>query len=89
MLDLFYQAQWDELYAFFAEGHPPLAVQLLVVNTIFFMVFILRRARGARSLRSETAMVVQGLLLFANASILFQDYVWHYKDRLIDAIPSF
>jgi hypothetical protein len=45
--------------------------------------------RGARSLRSETAMVVQGLLLFANAAILFQDYVWHYKDRLIDAIPTF
>ena len=89
MLDLFYQAQWNELYAFFAEGDPPLAVQLLVVNTIFFVVFILRRARGARSLRSETAMVVQGLLLFANASILFQDYVWHYKDRLIDAVPSF
>jgi hypothetical protein len=89
MLDLFYEVRWHEIYAFFAEGEPPLALQLLVVNTIFFMVFIQRRMRGARSLRSETAMVVQGLLLFANAAILFQDYFWHYKDRLIDAIPTF
>ena len=89
MLDLFFQAQWDELYAFFAEGQPPLAIQLLVVNTIFFVVFIMRRARGARSLRAQTATTVQGLLIFANAVVLFQDYVWQYKDRLIDAIPSF
>ncbi len=89
MLDLFYQARWHELYAFFAEGHPPLAVQLLVVNTIFFVVFILRRARGVRSMRAQTATTVQGFLIFANAVVLFQDYVWQYKDRLIAAIPTF
>jgi len=89
MLDLFYQARWRELYAVLAEGNPPLAVQLLVVNTIFFVVFIMRRARGARSLRSETATTVQGLLIFANAVVVFQDYLWQYKDRLVDAIPAF
>ena len=88
MLDLFYQARWGELHAFFAKGNPPLAAQLLVVNTIFFVVFIMRRARGARSLRAQTATTVQGLLIFANAMVLFQDYMWQYKDRLIDAIPN-
>jgi hypothetical protein len=89
MLDLFYQARWHELYAFFANGQPPLALQLLVVNTLFFVVFIMRRARGARSLRAQTATTVQGLLIFANTVVLFQDYLWHYKHLLIDAIPTF
>jgi hypothetical protein len=87
MLNLFYQARWGEMFAFFSEGNPPLVVQLLAVNTIFFVVFILRRARGARSLRSETAMTIQGLLIAANSVVLFQDYVWRYKNLLIDAIP--
>jgi hypothetical protein len=47
----------------------------------------MRRARGARSLRSETAMTIQGLLIAANSVVLFQDYVWRYKNLLIDAIP--
>jgi len=89
MLDLFYQVRWGETFAFFSEGDPPLAVQLMAVNTIFFVVFILRRARGARSLRAETAMAIQGLLIAANSVVLFQDYVWYYKDRLIAAIPPF
>ncbi len=88
MLNLFYQARWGEMFAFLSEGNPPLVVQLLTVNTIFFVVFILRRARGARSLRSETAMTIQGLLIGANCVVLFQDYVWQYKNRLLDAIPN-
>ncbi|MGQ0485691.1 MAG: hypothetical protein ACT4SY_10105 [Hyphomicrobiales bacterium] len=87
MLDLFYQARWGELYAFFAEGEPPLALELLIVNTMFFVVFIMRRARGARTVRSETAVAMQGFLIFANTVVLFQDYLWQYKNRLLDAIP--
>jgi hypothetical protein len=92
MMDLFFQARWGELYGFFAEGQPPLLAQLLVVNTIFFVVFIMRRMRGAHTLRAQTATTVQGLLIFANTMVLFQDYFWHYwhyKDRLIEAIPTF
>ncbi|MGB8312861.1 MAG: hypothetical protein WCE69_00065, partial [Aestuariivirga sp.] len=59
MLELFREARWDELYAFFAAGNPPLVLQLLVLNTIVFMVFMLRRMRGVRTLRSETASMVQ------------------------------
>jgi hypothetical protein len=87
MLDMFYQARWGELYAFLAEGNPPLIVQLMVVNTIFFVVFIMRRRRGARSMRAQTASTIQGLLIFANTIVLFQDYFWQYRDRLMDAIP--
>lgn len=72
MLELFKEARWDELYAFFAMGNPPLVLQLLVLNTIVFMVFMLRRMRGVRTLRSETASMVQSLLLFTNMLVIFE-----------------
>ena len=75
MLDLFRDARWDELYAFFDSGHPPLMVQLLALNTIVFMLFIVRRMRGAKTLRAETASLVQSLLLVANMLAIFQENI--------------
>jgi hypothetical protein len=75
MLDLFREARWDELYAFFAKGHPPLMAQLLALNTIVFMLFIVRRMRGARALRAETASMVQSMLLVANMLAIVQDKI--------------
>ena len=66
------QSDWDEVYAFFAQGSPPLAIQILVVNTIFFMLWIVRRLRGAPALSRETSIVVQAILVIANLAILFQ-----------------
>ena len=75
MLDLFFRAPWGELYGFFGRGEPTLALQLLALNTVFFVLFIFRRMRGAHAMRMETATTVQSLLIFANALIMFQDYV--------------
>ena len=75
MLDLFRDARWDELYAFFNKGSPPLMAQLMALNTIFFMLFIVRRMRGKKTLRSETASLVQSLLLVANMLAIFQDNI--------------
>jgi len=68
-----WQADWDELYAFLAQGSPPLAVQILVINTIFVMLWIIRRMRGAPALRRETSIAVQAILIIANLAILFQN----------------
>jgi len=68
----FQQSDWDEVYAFFAQGSPPLAIQILIVNTIFFMLWIVRRMRGAPALRRETSIAVQAILVIANLAILFQ-----------------
>jgi hypothetical protein len=76
-MDLFWAARWGELYAFFSQGEPPLAVQLLAFNTIFFVLWILRRMRDAPALRSGTANVVQVLLIAANVMILFQKDIEH------------
>ena len=72
MLQLFLSTQWDEIYDFFAAGHPPLITQLLLLNTICFALWIARRMRGAPALRPATATYVQSLLLFSNALILFE-----------------
>ncbi len=72
MNDLFLHARWGELYAFFSQGNPPLAFQILALNTIFFVLWILRRMRDAPALRAKTANIVQGLLIGANIMIIFQ-----------------
>ena len=75
MLDLFRDARWDELYAFFESSHPPLIFQILALNTVVFMLFIARRMRGAKTLRAETASTVQSMLLFANMLVIFRENI--------------
>jgi hypothetical protein len=83
MLELFRDARWDELYAFFARGNPPLIAQILGINTIVFMLFIVRRMRGASTLRSETASLVQSLLLVANMLAIFQENIRNAFQRFL------
>ena len=73
MIDLFLNAPWNELYGFFARGEPPLVFQLLLLNTVIFVLFMFRRLRGARAMRHETAVTVQSLLILANALIMFRE----------------
>jgi hypothetical protein len=75
MLEFITDARWDELYAFFMKGTPPLIAQLMALNTVIFMLFMVRRMRGKRALRVETASLVQSLLLFANMLAIFQDRI--------------
>ena len=73
--NLLFQARWDELYNFFADGYPPLIVKLLVINTIFLMFYVFRRATAKHRLRPTTAYAVQGLLIATNALAMFQNDV--------------
>ena len=75
MLEFVTDARWDELYAFFMKGTPPLIAQLLALNTVVFMLFMVRRMRGKHALRVETASLVQSLLLFANMLAIYQDNI--------------
>jgi hypothetical protein len=73
IFDVLWEAHWDELAAFFSKGNPPLIVQLLFLNTIIFVWLIVRRMRGASSLRPETASTIQSILLAANMFAIFQE----------------
>ena len=72
-IDLFWAADWDGLYRSFAKGNPPLVLQLLAVNTIFFILYVVRRITTKHRLRSTTPEVVQSLLVIVNLIVVFQE----------------
>jgi hypothetical protein len=83
MFDVFRRANWQELSAFFEQGHPPIYVLLLFLNTIVFIIFMLRRMRGARALRADTSAMVQTILLAANMLAIFSEDIRHAIHRFL------
>jgi hypothetical protein len=69
--DLIYRARWDQLYSLLADGYPPLILKLLAINTIFMIYFIFKRATAKNKMRSNSAYIVQGLLIGSNAVVMF------------------
>jgi hypothetical protein len=86
MLELFERARWDQAYDYLASGDPPMIARLLAINTIFLILYVVRKVRVTHSMRESTMYQVQGLLLLANFLILFQSDVQNIIDRLIRAI---
>ena len=83
MFELFQRARWDQAYDYLASGDPPMIAKLLAINTIFFILYIVRKMRVDHKLRESTVVQVQALLLVANVLILFQRDIQHLLDRLI------
>jgi hypothetical protein len=69
--ELFAQARWQDLYDFLAAGQPPIAMRLLVINTIFLMLFVYRRANGRPRMNEKTTYAVQSILILANCFLMF------------------
>jgi len=83
IFDIFVEAHWDELYAFFSKGNPPLLVVLLAINTAVFIFFMVRRMRGKSAMRPETASTVQTILLAANMFAIFYEDIYRAITRLM------
>ena len=83
MLQLFHRARWDQAYDFLASGDPPMIFRLLAINTIFLVFYIIRRTRVSTSMRRETMIQVQVLLILANILILFQRDITQFLGRFI------
>jgi hypothetical protein len=86
VIEFFQSAPWHQLVDFLADGHPPLVVRILLLNTLFLVIFAYRRARGIPYMREKTAFRVQSFLIAANALILFEPEIrsyLKYLDRLI------
>ena len=43
MFDLVQRTPWEQLIGFFAQGNPPIIVQILILNGIFILWFASRR----------------------------------------------
>lgn len=83
MFELFQRARWDQAYDYLASGDPPMIARLLAINTIFFILYIVRKMRVDHKMRESTVVQVQALLLVANVLILFQRDIQHLLDRII------
>ncbi len=75
MLERILNAPWWQLSQFLSRGNPPIITQIMGLNTIFFILFIVRRMRGAAALRRDTAIMVQVLLVISNSLVLFQEQI--------------
>ena len=71
-IENFRNARWSELFAFFAQGNPPLGLQLLVLNTIFLGFVVFRRATAKHQMRKSTAYMIQAVLIASNLMFMFQ-----------------
>lgn len=71
-IENFRNARWSELYVFFAQGYPPLGLQLLILNTIFLGFVVFRRATAKHQMRKSTAYVIQAVLITTNLMFMFQ-----------------
>ena len=77
-LSLIRNARWDELFMYLTKGNPPLIVLLLVINTIFFVLYVTRKATSKHRMRPATVYAVQALMVGANAVAIFKDDAWRY-----------
>jgi hypothetical protein len=68
----FKNARWSDLFAFFAQGNPPLGLQLLILNTIFLGFVVFRRATAKHQMRKSSAYVIQAVLIATNLMFMFQ-----------------
>jgi hypothetical protein len=68
----FKNARWGDLYAFFAAGNPPLALQLMMLNTAFLGFMIYRKLSRKYKVRRSTTLALQFFLIAANLVLMFQ-----------------
>ena len=87
MFDLFSTVQWTDVYSLLTSGQPPLILQLLAVNTVFFILTIIKAIRSGPSKKRRSNYHVHEILILANVVVLYQDYLLHYLHLI--RIPHF
>lgn len=78
MIENFINAPWGQWIVLLSKGNPPLALQFLLINGVFFLIFAFRRLRGIRTRHANTAYVIHGILIMVNTAILYQDQLYPY-----------
>ena len=75
MDQIFDSPSWYSAQEFLLSGEPPIITQILILNTLCLIFWIVRRMRGAPAMRYKAANAVQYLLILANCALLLNgDY---------------
>lgn len=69
-LDALGGVNWTEYQYYLTDGNPPLYVQLILLNCIFFAVWLYRRIHGSRAARQATSVVFQLAFVLANVGLV-------------------
>ena len=56
---------------FLVSGEPPLILRLLAINTIFLVIYVIRRARQEERMKEHSVYIVQAFLIAANVFVMF------------------
>ena len=83
MLHAILNAPWQQAFDVLAAGQPPMILRILAINTLFFILFLMRRTRGISSMPSKVAIAVQSTLLVINMMILYQDEIMRLMHKVI------
>ena len=84
MLDQIKYAPWGDWIIVMSRGNPPLALQFLFINLVFFLIFAVRRLRGHKTNQNNFSFVAHGLMFMANVAILYQaDLLPMYHTRIM------
>ncbi len=75
--DLFERLHISEIQYFLLDGQPPIVFQLLALNSIFMIYFIIRRMRQRGPQRSMN-MTLQWVLIAINLGVLCQSNLAPY-----------
>lgn len=70
MADWLQIVHWHEYLYLLERGSPPIAVQLLIANAIFLIVWLVQRMRGDGRSSARTGLILTLLLLATNVFIL-------------------
>jgi hypothetical protein len=87
MQDIFVKSQWDMLWTFLQQGHPPLWVVLTVINGGFLLLWIYFKLTKDRQLRPATVGVLRALLFFLNFAAIYRDETIRVIRPLLNNIP--
>jgi hypothetical protein len=80
--DLYYRLHISEIQYFLLHGRPPVLYQIMAINSIFMMLFIVRRARKKEGPNRHISMSLQWILVFTNLGVLFQSNILPYLPGL-------
>ena len=87
MEDIFVKSQWDTLWTFLQQGHPPLWVVLAVINGGFLLLWIFFKLTKDRPLRPATVGALRALLLFLNIAAIYRDETMNLLRSSVNYMP--